>query len=827
MLMDLKFALRTMRRNPAFAAIVIIVLALGIGANVAIFSVVDAVVLHPLPLPHPERIVSLTSSRFGDFAKYLSWPDFADIRDQTRSFQGLAAYRSDQYMLSGIEQPALLPGVSTTAELFTVLGIQPAVGRGFATGEDEVGQNHVVILSHRLWRARFAGDPKVVGRTITLDGEPYTIIGVAPATLHFPPGPQEANLFVPMPHGTIETDMREHRDNWALRVLGRLAPGVSVEQAQSEVGAVQSRLGSEYPQTDGGRVTSVTQYEKQLVGDQRPALLLLLCAAGLVLLLACANVSNLLLARAGARQREIAIRAAVGANRGRIIQQLLTESLFFAGVGGALGLVLALWGRDALIGLIPLDVPGMTDVALDGPVLLFAIGVSVTTGLLFGLVPAMHATGLGVDGALKGSGSTPSGGRGRARNALLVAEIALAMVLVVGSTLTLRSFSRLSHVDPGFDPHDVLTAKLSFPSVRYSDPMMIDEVYRELQETLRSIPGAQATGLAAVLPFTGNNSIAEFWVDGDPSQPDTWPNINTRFVSPDYFKALGIRPLRGRTFVAADEDPRSTPTIVINESAARRLYWPNADPIGKRVKVYITYTNAYPIPDYEVIGIVPDVKFSSLSEPSDIEVYTPYTQTPAILRGKLLFALVRAPHASQLAAALSAAIQRVDGFIAVSDVKTLDEYLSESLARQRWSTVLLAIFGALALALAVVGVYGVVSYNVTRRSRELAIRVALGAQRSQILRMIFGEALRLALIGVAIGTAGGLALTRLLGSELQTNVPRATPENLGRGLYGISTTDPMTFVAIAILLTSVAMLASFLPARRAMSVDPTAALRED
>jgi putative ABC transport system permease protein len=826
MLLDLKFALRTLRRSPAFAAIVIVTLALGIGANAAIFSVVDAIALHPLPLPQPARIVSLTSYRFGDTAGSLSWPDFADIRDQTGSFQNLVAYRNDQYTLTDTDaQPQLVQGATATAELFTVLGVQPALGRGFAAGEDEAGRNHVVVLSHQLWQARFLSDPKIIGRTITLDEEPYTIIGVAPAWLHFPPGLQEAGLFAPMPHGAMDTEMRASRGSYALRVLGRLRPGVSVEQARSEVETVQSRLSSAYPESDGGRVTSVIEYEKQLVGDQRPAMLLLLCAVGFVLLIACANVSNLLLARAGVRQREIAIRAALGASRARIMRQLLSESLLLAGIGGALGLLLSLWGRDALITLIPNEVPRMTEIAIDGRVLVFTVVVSIVTGLLFGLVPAIHAARLDVDGALKGSGSTPSASRGRARSALLVAEIAMAMLLVVGAGLTLRSFSRLSHVDPGFNPHDILTASLSLPAARYSDQALVVEAYRELQERMRAIPGVEASALAVVLPLTDTNTMGKFGIDGlPPPMGERWPDANTRFVSPDYFKAMRTRVVRGRTFVAADDDPNAAPTIVINETAARR-YWPNKDPIGTHVEVNLTAL--YQTPSYEVIGVVQDVKFASLGEPADVEMYTPFSHTTPAIRGRRMFALLRGPHAAGFAGPLSAAVQQVDGYIAVSDVKTMDTYLSQSLARQRWSTVLLTIFGALALMLAVFGVYAVVSHNVTQRSREIAIRVALGAQRTQILRMIFVGGLRLTLVGVAFGTAGALALTRLLGSQLQTDLVRATPVEMGRGLYGISATDPATFAVIAILLISVAMLASFLPARRAMSVDPMVAMRGD
>jgi putative ABC transport system permease protein len=826
MLQDLKFALRTFRKNPSFTAVATLTLALGIGANAAIFSVVDAIVLHPLPLPHPEQVVVVSNRIPGDMADWFSWLDFADVRDQSRSFQAVAAYRGDQYVLTGLGEPEQLSGTTATADLFSVLGVQPALGRAFAAGEDEPGRNHVVVLTDRLWRKRFSKDRNVLGRAITLNGEPYTIIGVTPPGLRFPPGEESAGVFAPMPHGGGD-QLSTKRGIRALRVLARMKPGASVAQAQAELDTIQARLASAYPEANAGRIMSVVELQQQLVGRLGPAMLMLLIAVGFVLLIGCANVANLMLARATARQREIAVRAALGASRGRIVRQLLTESVLLGIIGGTLGLVFALWTRDGFVALLPDDVPRMAEIAIDARVLVFTAVVSVATGLLFGLVPALHATRVDLHQTLKGAESTSSGGRGRARAVLMAAEIALAMLLCVGAGLTLQSFYRLSRVDPGFNPHDVLTATMMLPKTRYPDAANVVAFYRELEDELRALPGAQATALSTILPLSGGALMNGLIIPGRPAPPEgDWPRANTRFVSPDYFRVMGIRTIRGRTFTAADDTPNAAPTVILNESAARK-WWPHEDPIGQQI--IVTTTNADTQPSYEIIGIVADVKFASLAEPTDVELYTPLAVTPLPnpLGGFGLFAAVRGPHVSSLSGPLRAAVQAVDKYQSIIGFKTMDEYLSSSLSQQRWSTVLLAIFGGLALLLAIVGVYGVVSYGVAQRTRELGIRIALGARASQVQRMILVQSLRLTLVGLAIGTGAALALTRFLESQLDSGLPRATPVNVERGLYGISTTDPTTFIGIAVLLMLVAMLASFLPARRATHVDPMVALRGD
>jgi putative ABC transport system permease protein len=808
MLKDLKFALRSFRNNPAFTAIAVLTLALGIGANTAIFSVVNAVVFHPVPLPHPEQLVQVSSHASSDIG-LMSWPDFADVRNQVSSFQTLAAYRPDQFTVTDAGHTELLEGVSGTSNLFAVLGIQPAIGRAFAPNEDETGQNHVVVVTDQFRRRWLGDDLNVIGRSITIDGESYTITGVAPPSLRFPPGLRNAGLFALLPHGRGDSEIREKRGVYNLSVLGRLKPGVTVERAQAELSTIQARLAASYPQTNAGRTITATKLEELLVGKQRAAMLLLLGAVAFVLLIACANVGNLLLARATARQREIAIRAAIGAPASRIGRQLLTESTLLGVIGGGLGLALAFWSLDTLTAIVPTDLPRLVEFSIDWRVLVFTAAVSIGAGLLFGLVPALRAARLDLNTVLNGTGRAVSGGHAIARSLLLIGEIAVAMVLLIGAGLTLRSFSRLSSVDPGFNSHDVLTASFALPNTRYTNNSLIFAFYRELEARLHTIPGVESVALSVTLPLTNKNFFLPFTIEGRPTPSDTdWPTANIRWVSPDYFKVMGIRVVRGRAFTTQDDAPNARPTTIINESTARK-YWPNEDPIGKHVTVG---DREMELVTYEIIGIVADVRFESLGTRTKPEMYTPFTLTPfPQFPGAFpLAAMVRGAHAETLSGPLRAAVQATDSSLSVTAVKTMDEYLAASLSQQHWTTVLLGVFSGLALALAVVGIYGVMSYIVTQRTRELGIRMALGAQHRDVLRMILFQGLKFSIIGIAIGTCGALAVTRMLEHQL----------------YGISTTDPSTFVAVAFLLTAVALLASFLPARRATRVDPAIAMGE-
>ena len=806
---DVKFALQSFRKNPMFTAIAVVALALGIGANSAIFSVVNALVLHPVPLPHPEQLVRVSSHASADVG-LMSWPEFSDVRTQASSFRALAAYRAEQFSLTDGDRTELLEGVSATANLFTVLGLQPAIGRAFAAGEDDPGRNHVVVVTDEFRRKWLADDHNVIGRSIIVDGEPYSVIGVAPPNLRFPPGVRNAAVFVLLPHGTGDSQLHEKRGTYNLNVLGRLNAGVTVATAQAELNTIQARLEASYPQTDAGRIITATGLEELLVGKQRAAMLLLLGAVGFVLLIACANVGNLLLARATTRQREIAIRAALGAPKNRIIRQLLTESTLLGIIGGAFGLGVALCSLDALTAIIPADIPRMVDLSMDGHVLVFTGLISVATGLLFGLLPALQASRVDLNTVLNGAGRAVSGGHAVARSLLLIGEIAVAMVLLVGAGLMLRSFSRLSSVDPGFNPHDVLTASFALPNTRYRNNGQIFSFYRELEARLKTIPGVDSAALSVTLPLTNKNFFLPFTVEGRPTPSDSdWPSANVRWVSCDYFRVMGIRVVQGRAFTTNDDAPNARPTVVINASAARK-YWPNEEPIGKRITIGDMEME---LVTYEIVGVVADVRFESLAAGTKPEMYTPFTATPfPQFPGAFpLAAMIRARHADASSGALRAAVQASDSSLSITALKTMDDYLAASLAQQHWTTLLLALFSALALALAVVGIYGVMAYVVSQRTRELGIRMALGAQPRDVLRMIIFQALRYCGIGIALGTCGALFLTRMLEHQL----------------YGISATDPATFIIVAIMLSAVALVASFVPARRATRLDPVIALRQD
>ena len=795
---DLKFALRTLRKNPAFTLVAVLALALGIGANSAIFSVVDALVLRPLPFPRPQELVTVRNHVVQGTGP-LSWLDFQDFRAQSKTLSQLAAYRSDTFIMTGRKQPVFLNGTCGTANLLGVMGVPPMLGRTFAEGEDEPGRSQVVVLSFQLWKRVFAGDTEIVGQTVTLDGLPYKIVGVMPKGFRFPLEDNESELWAPMPHGNWDIGLRDKRGAHYLSTIGRLAPGATLSQARAEIATIQSRLTQQYPNQNSGRQALVDPEQQKLTGEMRPALLVLLGAVGFVLLIACANVANLLLARATVREREIAIRAALGAGRGRMIRQMLTESVILAILGGGLGLVLALWGLDALVAVIPNDVPRPYQIGLDLRVMLYTMGISLATGLLFGLVPALHAVRGNVNQALAASGRGTSHGRTRARSALLVGEIALAMLLLVGAGLLLRSFAQLVHVDPGFNPRDMLTFGLALPDSKYKEEDQQVRFYKELLPRLQAVPGVQSAAVALPMPYTNSNMDLIFTLDDRPQPPPDRPfDANIRMVSAGYFEMMGIRRLDGRTFDSRDDDPNAPPVMVINETFAK-TYWPHGGALGR----HATTGLGKPKP-YEIVGIVKDVR-RGLDQKLEPEMYVPFAKNPM----QFLFVAVRGPNPKSLERQLTAEVEAVDRDQPIANVKTMDELMADSLAQRRVVMVLLAIFAVLALVLASVGIYGVMSYTVTQRTRELGIRMALGAQQGQVLQMVVRQGLRLALIGVAIGLVGAFALTRVMASLL----------------YGVSATDPITFVAIAVLLVGVALVASFVPARRATRVDPMIALR--
>ena len=798
---DLKFALRTLRKNPGFSVVAVLALALGIGANSAIFSVVDALVLRPLPYPHPEQLVTVHNHvAQGDGP--LSWLDYVDFRTQSHTISQLAAWREDVFVMTGHKSPVFLVGTAATANLLAVSGVPPLMGRLFTQEEETPGKNQVVVISYELWQRQFGGDANVVGSTVTLDSLPYRVIGVMPKGFRFPLELNENQLWATLPRGNLDADLREKRGAHHLRTIGRLAPGATLEQARAEVATIQARLTQQYPEPNVGRLALVNREQDSLMGDVRPALLVLLGAVGFVLLIACANVANLLLARATVREREIAIRTALGAGRARVIRQLLTESVLLSLLGAALGLVLALWGLDALVSVIPEDVPRPHVIALDLRVVAYAIGLSLATGVLFGLVPALHAVRGNVNQGLGASGRGVSHGRTRARGALLVSEIALAMLLLIGAGLLLRSFGKLVRVDPGFNPKDLITAVITMPESKYDNPARIGSFYQDLLPRLRNLPGAKDAALGMPIPFSQSNIDLLFTLDDRPEPPPGQLfDANVRWVSAGFFEMLGIRSVDGRTFEKRDDQTNAAPVMVINRAFAR-TYWPNGGALGRHVTFGLQKKTTY-----EIVGVVEDVRHG-LDGPVGPAMYAPLGREPPF---PFMFMMVRAPNAKAFERPMAAAVEEVDRDLPLADVKTMDERMAGSLAQRRVVMVLLGIFAVLALVLASVGIYGVMSYTVTQRTRELGIRMALGAQQGQVLEMVVRQGLRLAAIGVAIGLCGAFALTRVMASLL----------------YGVSATDPLTFVSIAALLVGVALLASFLPARRATRVDPMIALRGD
>lgn len=803
-LQDLRYAFRLLTKKPGFTIIAILTLALGIGANTAIFSVVNGVLLRPLPFRDPAKLVLVTEK--SDLPTIsTSFENYIDWRDQSHaSFESLEATRGTQLTLTGAGGPERLTARMATAGLLPLLGINPLVGRTFLPEEDRAGGPAVVLLSYGLWQGRFAGSPEILGKSINLDARPYTIVGVLPSGFQIL---QPADVIVPfMPWArTLPSDRNWHP---GIIPVGRLRPQVSREQARTEMAGIAKRLEAQYPEYNTGLSTNVVGLQEQIVQNVRPALVLLLGAVSLVLLIACVNVANLLLARAASRGREIAIRTALGASRARVIRQLLTESVLLSLAGGILGVLLAWAALGPLLKISAGSVPQTLAIGLDKWVLAFTAAISVLTGLIFGIVPALRTAKLDLRETLNegARGSSAGPGQHRIRGVLVAMEIALAMLLLVGSGLLLRSFARLQETPPGFRPDHLLVADLPLSESAHSAPQQRYQFFDRLVERAKQLPGVRSAAAASFLPVSGGGSIIHFNIIGRPPRtPHDYVAAGYRTITPNYLETLGVPLTRGRLFTAADNE--GTPAVVVINATMARTYFADENPLGKRLQLGATPDNS--IPTMEVVGVVGDVT-PGLGLDPQAEMYLPYRQADAVLPVFQLSVVLRTTADPLLQSnALRSVLGEIDPNQPLVKVRTMEDNMSATVAQPRFRTWLIGIFAALALVLASIGVYGVMSYTVTQRTNEIGIRVTLGAQAPDVFRSVVGEALRLALFGVAGGLVAALVLTHLLKSFL----------------FGISAYDPLTFLAVAILLTFIAAAASFFPARRATQVDPLVALR--
>ena len=805
---DIRYAARGLTKRPGFTAIALITLALGIGANSAIFSVVNSIVLRPLPYQDSSRLTvlwgNLGASELSETE--LSAPEFVDVQQQAQSFESVAAYTTQGFNLSGIGEPERIRGALVSASLFPTLKVQPAHGRAFLQEEDQFEHDRVVVLSHALWQRRFGGDTSILNRTITLDGQTVTIVGVMPASFQFPE--KDTELWRPL---AFSPDLltENNRGSHFLNVVARLRPNIQAAQAQAELNTVTARMSVDHKTTyPRGFSLAVKSLQEDKVGaNLRKALFILLGAVGLVLAVACANVAHLLLANAAARHREIAVRSALGASRRRMVRQFLTESLLLSAIGGVAGLLIAIWGVRLLVALIPKDTPRVEEIALDYRVVIFTIGISVLTGVLFGLFPALQASKADLNESLKeaGRGGVEGPRRLRLRNGLVISEFALALVLLIGAGLLVKSFQRLQVVNPGFEPAKLMTMRLALPESKYDTLAKSQAFFEQLFQRVEVHPEVESIGAINLLPFGGGGGDRSFSIEGQQvpeGQPR--PDEQVRFVSAGYFKAMQIPLLKGRDLTNHDV-ASSTPVIIINEATANK-FWPGGDALGKR----IFFSRREP-KMYEIVGIVGNVKHRGLDLEDRPEIYIPALQ-PLFAGANIppMYLVVRTKgEPDSVTALLRNEVAAIDPDQPLSSVLTMQQRISESVAPRRFNMFLLSLFAGLAVVLASVGIYGIMAFSVTQRTHEIGVRVALGARASDVFRMILRNGFTLAVIGVALGLAIAFATTRLLSSLL----------------FGVSATDPWIFVIDSLLLVGVSLLACYIPARRATKVDPLEALR--
>lgn len=817
---DLRFGARMLMKNRGFTLIAVITLALGIGANTAIFSVVNAVLLRPLPYAEPERLVAVggTDARRPEGPKIedsCSYPDFFDWRERNHSFDSMAVYHSATFTMTdtmaGNAAPAHLSGQVVSAELFDVLKAKPYLGRVFTRTDEKIGgdgASRAAVISYGLWQKRFGADPNVVGRGVTLDRKLFQIVGVTKPGFQFPIQADPVEIWVTLAVDSEPSNgkkpVTERRGYRWLHAVGRLKTSVTFAQARAEMKLLAANLEKEYPDNNTNLGIVLVPLHSDLVGDYRQSLLVVFAAVGCVLLIACANVANLMLARATARYKEIAVRAALGAGRGRIVRQLLTESLLLSLGGGLLGLLLARWGMEALLRFVPENLPRLSDIALDRWALGFTFTVSLLTGIVFGIAPALQASKVDLIEAMKdGARGSSSSGKARLRGALIVAEVAVALVLLVGAGLLLQTFVKLQRVDLGFDVRNVLTATVELPEAQYARPEQKITFYQRLQERVRALPGVVEASAILPLPISDNDAGGGFQIEGRTAPAGEEPHADMRWANLDYFSTMKIPLLAGRDFTAQD-GLKSTPVVIINQSLAR-TYFPNEEPIGKRLELPFGEAGTT---KFQIVGIVRDVKHrTELGSEYSPELYMPYAQLPFL--GQMSLVVRTQGEPGSLAKAIQNEVAALDREIVPSDVKTMEQYLGNAVAQPRFSSLLFGLFALIALLLAAIGLYSVMAYAVAQRTHEVGIRMALGAQGRDVLRLVVGQGMLLTLFGVALGLAASLALTRLMTGLL----------------FGVSATDPLTFAGIAVLLALVALVACWIPARRAAKVDPLVALR--
>jgi putative ABC transport system permease protein len=816
---DIRFAFRMLAKTPGFTVIAVFTLALGIGANTAIFSVVNALLLKPLPFPAPHQLVALgmtdTRQKQQTMLGSLSYPDFFDFREQNHTLEKVAVYRDRGFALTSEQGAVSMHGVKVSADFFDVLGIKPVIGRTFARNDEEAGGGpggFKAILTDDFWRSHFGGDPRVLGQTIELDRRLYTVIGVMPPRFQYPIQSDPAELYVTIAEDATSSDgskpQTTERGNHSLEAIARLRPGVTIEQAQADLSTVAANLEKQYPNTNSFFGVRFKSLREELVGDVRAALYVLFGAVVCVLLIANANVANLLLARASVRGKEIALRAAVGASRARIVRQLLTESVILAGLGGIGGLILAQWGTEALIKFVPQNIPRTTEIKLDSVVLAFTLLISLSTGIIFGLVPAWQASRVDLNASLKSGTRTGAVGehKARLRNGLVMGEVALALVLLICAGLLIQTFSKLGNVQPGLRTERLLTASVQVPSASYPKNENVIAFYDRFLDRVRTLPGVESASAILPLPLSGSNMVTDFDIEEHPVPEGQRPGAPVRIIATDYFQTMGIPLRQGRGFDRTDK-MESPPVVIVNDRFVSKFF-PGQSVVGKRIRPGFSADDSGE-KMREIIGVVGNVKHLSLKNEDSPEMYLPWTQIP-VQRMSIVIRTSMSDSAS-LTSSLRRELAATDPAIPLTSIHVFEDYISQSLARPRFNAFLLSIFAGSALLLTAIGIYGVMAYSVAQRTNEIGIRMALGAARANIFKLVIGQAMILVAISIVIGLCGAFAATRLLSSLL----------------FGVTVWDPATFSMIVVLISLVAFFAAWLPARRATRVNPVQALRAE